>query len=824
MRSIGRILLIDDDPGCVEFLAELLAIEGWKVWGARSGQQALDEVEARPPNLILLSTRLPDLDGFEVCRLLKSNQSTRKIPVIFMSAAGALNQEARALALGAVDYLVKPFGREDLAARVRTHLASERLRIELHKQAKPETAELLAALQILQSGVAASRRAEAAMREKLELTSLALKAGRTYAFEWNPKTDEVRRTPDDADLPGVATDRARDTWSEFIWRVYAEDREGLTRRIAELTPSEDTCECRYRVIVADGKVAYQQAAVRAIFDENGNAERYIGIVTDSTFGSDADGPGESEERFRQMADTAPMMICMSGPDKQATYFNQAWLTFAGRTLEKELGSGWTSRLHPEDLDRTLAAYSSSFAARRKCHVEYRLCRADGEYRWIVYSGVPRWSADGAFAGYVASCIDITDLKRAQEEAFEKQKLESLRVLTGGIAHDFNNLLGGICVEAELAESEAEDGAWPTEAIRRIRNVASHASEIVRELMIYSGQDKATVEPVNVSRVVDEMVELLKVSMSKHARLETDMARDLPPVLGSATQMRQVVMNLVLNASEAVGARDGIIRIKTSKVTVSEDQSPGSEARPLEGVYVRLEVADTGPGMSKEALAKIFDPFFTTKAGGHGLGLAVVRGIVHSHGGVASATSTPGLGTTFEVLLPCLGNLAGPVSPAVLGVPAKLVTMTSGTILLVEEDDTLRIAVGKTLRIRGFPVLSVASGQAALEVLNNPAEDIGAVVVALTQSGRSGAEVVAPIHEIRQEVPVILTGFHEQDVSQVERAGSAGRVSFLKKPYRIGELVSLLQMLALAAGHTQAPNADPIEAGTVLLDPNFTKAV
>jgi PAS domain S-box-containing protein len=815
MRSIGRILLIDDDPGCVEFLAELLAIEGWKVWGARSGQQALDEVEARTPNLILLSTRLPDLDGFEVCRLLKSNQSTRKIPVIFMSAAGALNQEARALALGAVDFIVKPFLREDLAARLRAHLASERLRIELEKQAKPENAELLAALQIVQSGIAESRRAEAALREKLELTSVALKAGRTYAFEWNPKTDEVRRTPDDADLPGVAANSARDTWAEFIWRVYAEDREGLRRRMSELTPSEDTCECRYRVVVADGKVAYQQASVRAIFDENGNAERYIGIVADSTYGT-ADGSGESEQQFRQMADTAPMMICTFGSDKQATYFNQAWLTFAGRTLEKELGLGWTSRLHPDDLDRTLASYSASFAARRKCHIEYRLRRADGDYRWIVCGGVPRWSADGAFAGYVASCIDNTDLKRAQEEAFEKQKLESLRVLTGGIAHDFNNLLGGICVEAELAESEAAEGAWPTEAIRRIRNVAGHASEIVRELMIYSGQDKATVEPVNVSRVVDEMVELLKVSMSKHARLETDLARDLPPVLGSATQMRQVVMNLVLNASQAVGERDGIIRIKTSRVAISEDQSLGSEGRPLEGIYVRLEVADTGPGMSQEALAKIFDPFFTTKAGGHGLGLAVVRGIVHSHGGVANATSTPGLGTRFEVLLPCL---ARPVD-----VPAKGLTVTLGTILLVEEDDTLRIAVGKTLRIKGFPVLSVSSGQAALEVLRNPAEDIGVVVVALTPSGLSGAEVVAQIREIRQEMPVIIAGFHEQNMGQGERADSVGRVSFLKKPYRIGELVSLLQMLALAAGPTHARDADPIETGTGPLNPKFTKAV
>src|SRR5262249_33699885 len=156
--------------------------------------------------------------------------------------------------------------------------------------------------------------------------------------------------------------------------------------------------------------------------------------------------------------------------------------------------------------------------------EYRLRRADGEYRWISCSGVPRSSADGAFGGYIATCIDITDLKLAQVDAFDRQKLESMRLLMGGIAHDLTNLMNAIQVEAELVETETADGGSPQISIRRLRSVASRAAEIVRELMIYSGEDKVTLEPVHLSRVIDEMLELLRASVSKHVRLETDLAR------------------------------------------------------------------------------------------------------------------------------------------------------------------------------------------------------------------------------------------------------------------------------------------------------------
>jgi PAS domain S-box-containing protein len=261
---------------------------------------------------------------------------------------------------------------------------------------------------------------------------------------------------------------------------------------------------------------------------------------------------ESEERFRNMADTAPVMIWVAGPDKACTFFNKTWLTFTGRTLEQELGAGWAKGVHPQDLDHCIDTYSSAFYARRGFQMEYRLRRADGEYRWLLDNGVPRFETGDTFAGYIGSCIDITDLKRTQEEHLAKQKLESVGTLAGGIAHDFNNLLGGVLAHADLALAEFGNGSGPAEELQKIRIAAIRGAEIVRQLMIYSGRESEVLELVDLSEMVRDMLDLLKISVSKHAVVETALGKNLPAVRANAGRLRQVVMNLITNASEAIG--------------------------------------------------------------------------------------------------------------------------------------------------------------------------------------------------------------------------------------------------------------------------------
>jgi PAS domain S-box-containing protein len=505
---------------------------------------------------------------------------------------------------------------------------------------------------------------------------------------------------------------------------------------------------------------------------------------------------EGEAQFRSVADAAPVMIWAAGPDKSCTFVNKGWLAFTGRTMEQELGDGWTEGMHPDDLQHSFDTFSPAYDARRSFQMECRLKRADGEYRWMLDSGVPHFGPDGAFAGYTGSCIDITDLKRTQEEDLARQKLECVGRLAGGIAHDFNNLLGGVLAHADLALAELGGGVSPDEELRGIRAVAIRGAGIVRQLMIYAGQENAVSEPVDASRVVEDMLELLKVVMSKHAALKTDLGIGLPSVRANPAQLRQLVMNLVTNASEAIGEQDGTISIGTSQVTIGPD-SPGCGTDRLSaGDFVQLEVSDTGCGMTLDAQARVFDPFFTTKSAGHGLGLSVVQGIVRGLGGTIHLVSEPGHGTTFRVLLPSAGATApAPLHPAAL--PAgEDVDRSAGMVLLVEDEAALRFSVSKILRMRGFKVMEAEDGSAAVDLIREHQDAIAVVLLDITLPGTPSREVFAEARRLRPDMKVIVTSAYGQNVVDASFPGL--RVDhFIRKPYQLANLVSLLRNVVSA---------------------------
>jgi two-component system, cell cycle sensor histidine kinase and response regulator CckA len=266
-------------------------------------------------------------------------------------------------------------------------------------------------------------------------------------------------------------------------------------------------------------------------------------------------------------------------------------------------------------------------------------------------------------------------------------------------------------------------------------VAGHAAEIVRQMMAYAGQETAALESLDISRLVADMLQLLQVSISKKVTLKTDLKEKLPTVLANPAQIRQVVMNLITNASEAIGGSGGVITIATSEVQA--EGGPSIKVQGLsEGDGVRLEVSDTGCGMTEETRAKIFDPFFTTKFSGRGLGLAAVQGIIRSHGGVINVTSAPGHGSRFEVLMPCGAQPASEAGDSGAP-PANEGGSLAGTILVVEDEEVLRSALSKLLRRKGCTVIEAADGKAGIDQFRASAQEIDVVLLDLTLRGPFG---------------------------------------------------------------------------------------
>jgi PAS domain S-box-containing protein len=573
--------------------------------------------------------------------------------------------------------------------------------------------------------------------------------------------------------------------------THSEDLKAQTAMLPRLLAGEiQSFSTEKRYTRKDGAIVWAKVCKSLVRNGYGQPKGFIAVVEDITERKLAESAlRESEERFRRMADSAPVLLWVSGTDKRRTFFNQQWLNFTGRTMEQELGDGWAAGVHPEDLDRCLAVYSSAFDAHRGFQKEYRLRRADGAYRWILGIGIPRFEPGGIFAGYIGSCIDITDLKCAQEKAFERQKLESLGVLTSGIAHDFNNLLGGILASAELALAEhAEGSSLDKEELLRIRTAAIRGGEVVRELMTYAGEESRSFESVDVSRLVNEMLELLKVSISKRAMLKVNLAEKLPTIRANAAQIRQVVMSLITNASEALGEEEGVISFTVAQVRSGPDSTAPDR---LQGGFLRLEVSDTGCGMTEEIQAKIFDPFFTTRIAGRGLGLAAVLGIVRSHGGAINVVSAPGRGSRFEILLPCSSESAVDSRDMAIPAAASETRRCAGTILVVEDEDTLRLAVSKMLRRKGFIVIEVANGKTAIDLFRAHAVEIDVVLLDLTLPGMSSREVLGEFRKMRPDVNVIITTAYSRDHAFAVMGGEQSWL-YIQKPYQLSDLADLLR--------------------------------
>lgn len=396
--------------------------------------------------------------------------------------------------------------------------------------------------------------------------------------------------------------------------------------------------------------------------------------------------------------------------------------------------------------------------------------------------------------------DITDIRRAEQERLEMerqiqhtQKLESLGVLAGGIAHDFNNLLMSILGHADLALDELTPTSPARANIEQIETASRRAADLCAQMLAYSGRGRFIIEAFDVSTLIEEMAHLLRTSISKKAILNLQVEKNLPKIQGDATQIRQVIMNLVINASEAIGERSGVISVATGACHCRAEDLQGAylEGHKPEGLHIFIEVADTGCGMDQETLDRLFEPFFTTKFTGRGLGMSAVLGIVRGHRGILKVNSERGKGTTFRILLPPSEDTDSDNAceqKAVSGMPAP-----NARVLLVEDEESVRALGQKMLERIGFQVTTASDGRQAVEVYGREGEMIDLVVLDLTMPHMDGEETLRELKRIDPEVRIVMASGYSNHEIEARLAGQ-GLLGFIQKPYTMAQLKERLYPL------------------------------
>lgn len=388
--------------------------------------------------------------------------------------------------------------------------------------------------------------------------------------------------------------------------------------------------------------------------------------------------------------------------------------------------------------------------------------------------------------------DISESAVFDQRMLQTQKLESLGVLAGGIAHDFNNIVMTILGNADLAERNLSLDSPVRENLHEITQSARRAANLCQQLLAYSGKGRFEKRTLKLNAVIMEMEQMLDMSISKKSSNRFSLAPSLPPLEADLSQIQQVLMNLVINASEAITTTGGVISVRTGCVDCDRAylrEMWSGEELP-EGRYVFIEVADNGCGMDETIRARIFDPFFTTKVTGRGLGLAVVMGVVRGHKGAIKVYSEPGRGTTFKLLFPAAaGSGCPPSHEAVSGKKWR----GAGTILLVDDDASVRKVGRRMLESLGFSVLLANDGREALEIFRARRGEVACVILDLTMPVMDGGEAFQELHGIDPNVVVLLSsGYNEQEtMEQFEGTGLAG---FIQKPYHVPLLEEKLRQV------------------------------
>ncbi len=521
----------------------------------------------------------------------------------------------------------------------------------------------------------------------------------------------------------------------------------------------------------------------------------------------------SEQRFRALIENSLDAIALVSPEGRLLYGSPSIARMLGYPVESLLGRLAFELVHPDDLPEKFALAAHLLAAPgNHTHQVVRFRHQNGEWRWLEVQET-NLLHDPAVGALVANFRDVGERKHAEEERArlerqfqESQRLEGLGVLAGGIAHGFNNLLTAILGSASLIDMGLPSPSPLRAHVQQIEQASERAAELCQQMLAYAGKGLFFVRPADLSAVVQDTATLLRVSLPRKTTLEFRLAPGLAPVLADLTPLRQVLVNLILNAAEAIGDREGRITLSTRQVFLGPEKAAlaGTGAELPDGDCVVLEVRDTGVGMDEATRRRVFEPFFSTKFTGRGLGLAAVLGIVRGHKGVVQVESAPGQGSTFRLIFPA-AVAAAHVLVAQPATPGD--RRARGTVLVVEDEPAVRALVAGILEEQGLEVVQAADGLEALDGLPHYPPDLCVVLLDLTMPRLGAAEVLRELRQSRPQLPVVLmSGYSEHELG--ERFAGEKLAGFLQKPFTRAELVEKVRSALITPAAPVPPAESP----------------
>lgn len=623
---------------------------------------------------------------------------------------------------------------------------------------------------------------------------LATLAGMAYRCTLDDVGRIVYASDGALDLCGYAATEILQQALSFKALVHPDDQGLVAAQRGTGIQQRRPFSCEYRIRCADGSVRWVLDLAQSIYDADGVPTAIQGFLMNITARKHAEEAMiESQMLFIGFMDHTPMIAYIKDEDGRLLYVNNSFIA----AIWQNAPPAWQGKLDHELWNEADAAQFRRNDLRvleknAAIQFEEELHTPSGVEHWIA-SKFPLDAPNGRrlVAGLASNVTEqraaLENKRRMEENMLHMQKLESMGVLAGGIAHDFNNLLTSIMGYADLAALEIGTESSATHSVSQIHKAAQRAAELTRQMLAYSGRGRFIVQPLDLAELVREMGSLLALGVSKRCHLHYDLPENIAAIEGDASQLRQIVMNLIINASEAIGDIDGTVRISVGTQWCSREvlRAAYLDENLPEGDYTFVEVADTGCGMDDETQSRLFDPFFTTKFAGRGLGMAATLGIVRGHRGAITVRSAPGQGTDFRVYFPVSwrkpqgGTVPAPTAPA----------RYSGTILVADDEPTVRELAGEMLRTVGFHVLLAADGREAVEMYTKNRKRICGVLLDATMPNLDGPETLRELRRLNPALPVVLSsGYSEYDINA--KCGEEQPNGFIEKPYTATALLEI----------------------------------